>query len=247
MSTLLVIDQGNSTAKLSVFRGDDLVAVTKIETLTIEGILPLTEEYDPHGAIYCSVARMDAKFIESLRHLLDQDMITFTASTPMPLRVEYSTHDTLGSDRLAAAAGAAAMFPGEKILVIDAGSAVTYDIVDADATFRGGNISPGMGMRFKALHAFTGRLPLVKPCAEIPRWGDSTVNAIAAGVVNGLCAEIEKTAALALGEGCSKIVFTGGDSGYLTSLPALRHLSAVVEPDLVAKGLNRIYRYNETL
>jgi type III pantothenate kinase len=194
------------------------------------------------------VARLDAKFIETLRHLLDQDMVTFTAATPIPIKTDSDTPESLGTDRLAAAVGAATLFPGENVLIIDAGSAVTYDIVDAEGTFRGGNISPGMRMRFNALHTFTGRLPLIDDAcdADIPTWGKSTHDAIAAGVVNGLCAEIEKIAATAVMQGCSKIVFTGGDSQYLMSHSSLNHLPTAYEPDLVAKGLNRIYRYNET-
>jgi type III pantothenate kinase len=247
MCTLLVIDQGNSAAKLSFFNGEDMVAMRVIDNLTIESLLPLIEEFQPHGAIYCSVARLDAKFIETLRHLLDQEMVTFTAATPIPIKTDYDTPESLGSDRLAAAVGAATLFPGENVLIIDAGSAVTYDIVDAEGTFRGGNISPGLTMRFKALHTFTGRLPLIDDANDnIPTWGKSTHDAIAAGVVNGICAEIEKTAATAIMQGCSKIVFTGGDSEYLMSRSSLSHLPTAYEPDLVAKGLNRIYRYNET-
>lgn len=247
MCTLLVIDQGNSAAKLSFFNGDELVAMRVIENLTIESLLPLIEEFQPQGAIYCSVARLDAKFIETLRHLLDRDMVTFTASTPIPIKTDYDTPESLGTDRLAAAVGAATLYPGENLLIIDAGSAVTYDILDAEGIFRGGNISPGMRMRFSALHSFTGRLPLIEDTVEnIPSWGKSTHDAITAGVLNGLIAEIEKTASAAIMQGCSKILFTGGDSEYLMSHASLSHLPTAFEPDLVAIGLNRIYRYNET-
>jgi type III pantothenate kinase len=81
-------------------------------------------------------------------------------STPVPIKNLYATPETLGYDRLAAAVGAAAMFPGKNVLIVDFGTAITYDIVTAAGEFLGGNISPGAALRFRALHEGTGALPL---------------------------------------------------------------------------------------
>lgn len=245
---IITIDHGNTRAKVNVFDGDYIVASCFISKLSPEALLPLIEQHSPRGAIYSSVAHLDPKFIESLRYLIDGDLIIFTPRTPTPLHIKYDTPYTLGADRIAAAVGASAMYPHNKTLIIDAGTAITYDIVDG-LTFLGGNISPGLSMRFQALQHFTGRLPLVKshPSEAYHQFGINTEDAIHSGVTIGYLAEIEHFISSAINaEGVNKIIITGGDSDFIG-----RHLNSrykyEIDRELVARGLNRTYLYNETL
>lgn len=247
MGKILAIDHGNTRTKVAVFEGDRLYETIVVESLNVESLLPLMERYVLCGAIYGSVGHVDPKFAETLRHLLDGELIIFTSNTPVPLKIDYSTPQTLGTDRVAAGVAVAKDYGEHSVLVIDAGSALTCDIV-CNATFRRGNISPGLNMRFRALHSFTGRLPHEKWNGEIlPLFGTSTSEAIRCGVVNGFIAEIEK--AIAEGKknyGVSRVVITGGDAAMVA--PTLGEETEIIaDPDLVVRGLNQIYLYNETI
>ena len=160
----------------------------------------------------------------------------------MPLAIDYATPHTLGHDRIAAAVGASALAPGRDCLVVDAGTAVTYDYVTADARFKGGNIAPGLSLRFQALASHCVQLPRIDSYGDTPLLGYDTPTAIRSGVVLGLAAEIEL---LARRLGSPAIVLTGGDSHLVAEVIAGSEV--IVDNDLVAKGLNRILEYNEIL
>lgn len=251
MGRILAIDRGNTRAKLSLFDNSDTPVLTcGCDTLSIEELLPLVEKENVEGAIYSSVSHVDAKLIESLRHILDDNVLTFTHATPVPMKIFYRNSRTLGTDRVAAAVGAATLYPGEPLLVVDAGTAITADIVDGTPAFRGGNISPGMALRFRSLNDHTGRLPLLDydGSGSVPPFGDDTRSAIEAGVMNGITAEIKEYAREASRLfGCRTAVLTGGDAPLLMPLIKDAATDFVCNPHLLATGLNRIYRYNETL
>jgi type III pantothenate kinase len=127
--------------------------------------------------------------------------------------------------------------------VIDAGTAITYDLVTADACFVGGNIAPGLSLRFKALHEHTGRLPLVQPDGDIPVVGYDTTTAIRSGVVLGLLGEIRNyIAELKVSHPNLVVYLTGGDGNVLHQL--LGDEDIIYYEHLAAEGLNRIYLYN---
>ena len=156
--------------------------------------------------------------------------------------MEYDSRNTLGADRVAAAAGAQTAMP---TLVVDAGTAVTEDLV-AEGRFLGGNISPGLSLRFRALNGYTSRLPLVGPDGELPDFGHDTVTAIRAGVLNGLLAEIRGVRDMAARRfGNVKILLTGGDAGILSGLLADEGIKVEVDLALVGRGLVRIFNYND--
>lgn len=248
MSYSLTIDQGNSTSKVCVFENDKIVNAYRFDTLTIEDLCNVIEEYDVHNVVYCSVARLDVRLIESLRYTLKGDLIVLTHETPLPIEIEYDTPNTLGLDRIAAVVGANYLFPGENALVVDAGTATTLDVL-AEGEFVGGNISPGLSLRFKSLNNFTARLPLIDHRNLIAEdFGKDTQSAILSGVVNGLVAEIIVSFETAKqSHRCKKLVLTGGDAEYISSY--LSHLSdcIAIEGNLVAIGLNRILNYNEDI
>ncbi|MFK7971517.1 MAG: type III pantothenate kinase [Bacteroidia bacterium] len=132
----------------------------------------------------------------------------------LPIAVAYDTPHTLGADRLVAAVAACSYFPDKPVLVIDAGTAITYDCVDTHGSYLGGGISPGVRMRFQALHTFTARLPLVAPAASAPLLGTSTETSMQAGAQRGAIAEVKgmiKDYRRLLGKDL-KVFLTGGDS-----------------------------------
>lgn len=162
--------------------------------------------------------------------------------TKLPIENLYETPETLGKDRLAAAVGANELFPDQNLLIIDAGTAVTYDLVSDKNQFLGGNISPGMEMRFKALNQFTGRLPLVGQSDYYQQFGRNTVEAIRAGVQNGLIFEMEQTIEFFNRNYQNlQIIMTGGDSYFFDKK---LNYSIFVHFNLTLIGLNRILEHN---
>ncbi len=242
----LTIDQGNSSAKVSVFDGNDIVAVARFDLLSISALARIIKVYDVGAAAYSSVVRKpDARIMELLRKRVKR-FICLDENTPLPVTIEYDTPHTLGHDRIAAAVGATTCAPGHDVLIVDAGTAVTLDIVTADCRFLGGNISPGLHMRFEALNNYTSRLPLVDCSGEVPLIGHDTVTAIRAGVVGGLVSEIESyidKIAARMGDGLA-VIFTGGDCKFLASQVSRK---VMVVDNLLSIGLNRILSYNENI
>ena len=165
MALYLTIDQGNTAAKLALWRNDALLDLLIEPSLSVDKIECFMAKHGvADAAIYCSVATPGDEIVNGITHLAHR-VSRLTNATPLPIAIDYRTPCTLGTDRIAAAVGAWANHPGKNMLVVDAGTAVTYDVVSADGHFRGGNIAPGMRMRLDALHRFTKRLPQV----EVPQ------------------------------------------------------------------------------
>lgn len=245
MELSLAIDQGNSSAKLTVFSGTTIMAGERFAELDSEALAGLLGKYPIASAIYSSVAGNDNAIIALLREQT-QRCFVLDSGLPLPLKIGYATPQTLGNDRIAAAAGAASLFPGKNLLVVDAGTAITYDFVTDDGCFIGGNIAPGMQLRFSALAGFCAKLPLVDGNGDIPLLGYDTPTAIRAGVVSGIRAEITCLAEqLKARHGDLTVVLTGGDSEIIAGQPGLNDM--LIENNLVTIGLNRILQYNELL
>lgn len=233
MSLLLTIDRGNSAIKLALWRDDAIVARRQCQRLSAGDIGSMLADWKLDGAIYSSVVDDTCEGVEALRQR-GIPTLTLTCDTPLPLTLGYSTPATLGRDRIAAAVGAWSLYPGATILVVDIGTAVTYDVVRGNC-FEGGNIAPGPWMRLEALHRLTARLPQVDPEGDYRMWGHTTPTAMRAGAINGLIAEIEYYRRH-LGAD-SRVVITGGDSGLITP-----HLPFIPDhrQDLVHIGLKVI-------
>ena len=240
----LVLDIGNTAVKAGCFAGAALREMAA--GLAAAEVEALVRRWGPRHLLIASVAEDAARWALRLQGLVPGRILLFEpGTTPVPLRNAYATPLTLGADRLAGAVGAAALRPGRDTLVLDAGTALKLDLVTADGTYRGGSIGPGLGMRLRALHEHTGRLPLLPlppPDATVPLVGDSTVGALLSGVVNGAAAEANGLVAAhrrqypALG-----VVLTGGDAPLLAARLA-GPIFAV--PELVLLGLYRILVYN---
>lgn len=240
----LALDIGNTAVKAGAFDGPLLREMTA--GLTAVQVRELVQRWQPQHVVVASVAEAAVLVVEDLRDLVPGEILAFSpATTLVPLRNAYATPHSLGADRLAAAVGAAKLRPGRDTLIIDAGTALKFDLVTADETFYGGSIAPGLNMRLRALHAFTGRLPLVElPTADatIPLVGDSTTGSLLSGVVNGAVAEIEGLLAhYQVQYPGMGVLLTGGDAAFLAARLSKR---IFVVPELVLLGLNRILAYH---
>ena len=255
MSVTLTFDQGNSSTKAQAFDSLTLRPLAwRIVSCTdaradLQRLMDTLPEAERHvdAAIGCSVAS-EAAGRECLAELLAtcgaDTTMELTAATPVPIRNCYATPATLGPDRLAAAVGAAALFPGRELLVVDLGTACTFDVVTADGRYLGGNIAPGPGMRLRALSSFTARLPQVDPLSsQVPEFGADTPSAMMAGAFRGLLAELLYYS----GNGRQRLTVLSGGwvNKMLPLLPAdfpCRHCV-----NLVNEGLNRILHHNVTI
>lgn len=244
MSLNLTIDQGNSAAKIALWRGDSLEQMHIAAHLTPDVIAHFLQSYpDVDAAIYCSVATRGTEVMAALSNMV-RHTVRLTPDLNLPIEIDYGTPGSLGADRVAAAVGAWATVPGEPLLVVDAGTAVTYDAVTADGHFIGGNIAPGMNMRLEALHRFTARLPRVEVPRELPDGfclGHDTASAMILGAVYGIVGAMSYYRAH-LPEN-TKVVMTGGWAGELSRIC---DFDVIVDPHLVSKGLNRILSFNQT-
>lgn len=243
-STILTVDIGNTAVKAAVYEGERLVrsVVSREASPEVPGSLLAGNTVD--GIAYCCVGD-DVSGIEASLRNTGLPFMRLDARTSLPIEVSYDTRDTLGVDRVAAAVGVARI--GRAVLVADAGTAVTIDLV-AGGRFEGGNISPGLKLRFQSLHSFTSRLPLVSPEGEIPVWGHDTESAIRAGVVRGLVAELCAACnAAAARHDRLEFVLTGGDAAILAPLIRREGIVAEVDNSAVSRGLVRIFNYNNQL
>lgn len=236
----ILIDIGNSShCKTALSDDSGILQVYRVPRSslreTVAGILPVEGPVD--GIYMSSVAEGDPELNGWLADRCGR-FVEVNAFIPMPIKVDYDTPETLGADRIAAAAGAHAMFPGENCIVFDFGTALTVDFIDASGTFSGGNISPGLSMRFNAVHQFTGRLPLVSPSAPVRQEGKSTPEAINNGVVLGIMFEVEKYINDNPG---SKVIFTGGDALFFAKK---LKTPIFVACNLVLTGLFQIAQLN---
>lgn len=237
----LIIEQGNTSSKVAVYNKWHMEASFVFKKFDVDVISSLWEKYPLTRGIFSSVINTDDNLIAYLKGKL-QYFVFLDETVPLPITVQYKTPHTLGRDRLAAAVGANYLQPGKDLLVIDAGTAITYELIEASGTYVGGNISPGMTTRFRALNHFTKKLPLVSEPEHVPLVGTNTETAIQAGVVNGIVCEMDGYIEMLRLKYPNLLVFlTGGHSFYFER--RLKN-SIFADINLVLTGLNRILEYN---
>lgn len=241
----LVIDIGNSLVKIAVFTDRNLIYKETFLQPDLFKIRQIIQKHQVNNSILCSVIP-DFAEVENLLKTLTR-YIRFSIQTDLPIQNQYQTKDTLGSDRLAALMGARQINPEQNTLVIDAGTCITYDLIDHQNRYFGGSISPGINMRFKALHTFTGKLPHVTFDAKFTDLiGKDTQGSILSGVINGVLAEVRGI----IEKYCQQypemsIVLCGGDADFFEN-----HLKNSIfahnfslQPDLVLIGLNEVIHH----
>jgi type III pantothenate kinase len=237
----LLIDIGNSLTKLAFADQGQLSEIHTLENADTNRIKRLIYDIDFEALIYSSSGKISSDLIDFFDKKIKY-VLEFSHFTRIPIKNNYETPLTLGKDRLAAAIGANSLFPGEDILVIDFGTAITYEYI-SDSTYLGGNISPGMQTRFFSLHEHTARLPLLSAEKTFSEPGKSTQDAMQAGVIKGILYEAEayiRSFSQAYPDG--KVLFTGGDSIFFAELIKT---PIFVQSHLVLFGLNTILDYNK--
>jgi type III pantothenate kinase len=238
----LIIDVGNTATKMAMYDGYEKITSFRTRQFSCEKLQEIFSDYNEriNRAIVSAVRDIPEFIIDLATHGIPYVHV-LSHHTKLPFHNEYQTPETLGPDRIAAVAGAFHLYPGRNLLVIDAGTAVTYDYL-AGITYKGGNISPGISMRFKALHRFTGKLPLGSTLEKYSSPGITTLDAVTAGVTDGLIYEINEYIRLFEENNIDAMVLiTGGDSGYLKDRISYK---VNYQPDLVLTGLNYILEYN---
>jgi type III pantothenate kinase len=233
----IVVDYGNSAAKVGIFKGPNLVEQHIFtEQLDLKSFL---QNFSAEAFIISSV-RSDTDAM--LEWTNASKVFRLSAELPLPITLEYDTPHTLGVDRIAAACGAWQKFPNQNTMVIDAGTCITYEIVEKSGRYLGGAISPGLKMRFDAMHTFTAKLPQLQAADNAPWIGKNTTDCMQSGVINGLTGEIETMISRYSQEFDGlKVILCGGDTSFFENkLKA----SIFAIPELVLSGLNNILNYN---
>ncbi len=242
MSENLVIDIGNTLRKVAVFRGDQLL----ISKATSDDLVQIIEQFkfqfpEMKSAILSTVVKVDIHLIQYLK--TNFNFLQFNHETPIPIKNLYKTPETLGKDRLAAAVGAKLVYPASNVLIIDAGSSITFELLTKEGAYLGGIISPGIHLRAKALNQFTDQLPLVKPKRTVELIGRDTESCLQSGIVNGSIAEVNSMIAdFSEQFNDLKIILTGGDAIYFEK--SLKY-NIFASENLVLQGLNYILEFNE--
>jgi type III pantothenate kinase len=238
----LIFDVGNTATKMALYDGYEKITSFRTRQFSCEKLQEIFSDYSEriNRAIIATVRNTPEFIIDLATHGIPYVHV-LSHHTKLPFKNEYETPETLGPDRIAVVAGAFHMYPGRNVLIIDAGTAVTYDYL-AGKSYLGGNISPGLSMRFKALHRFTGKLPLGSTLEKYYSPGKNTLEAVTAGVTDGLIYEINEYIRLFQEKNIDfMVVLTGGDSGYLKDKISYK---INYQPDLVLAGLNYILEYN---
>ncbi|TSJ42853.1 type III pantothenate kinase [Mucilaginibacter corticis] len=235
----LVVDIGNTFTKIAIFERDELI-FTDYNTPCAEITGDFLDKYNVGKAIISTVKKNTEDWEAGLK---EQIPVTyFNAGMAKSIHNHYRTPQTLGLDRLAAVIGANYLYPGKDSLVIDGGTCITYDWVDATGNYFGGSISPGLNMRYNALNHYTAVLPVVNKDDRFDsNSGNDTETAIRSGVQNGIKFELNGFIESYIKDKKQlNIILTGGDSIFFDSLLKNSIFAPYIknEPYLVLKGLN---------
>ena len=236
----LVIDIGNSSVKLGLFKGKFLLRTAVFSNCSMDNIQDFLLEDTVSSAIISSVQNINKEFLNVIDYY---NPIVLDEKTRLPITINYKTPSTLGKDRIAAAVGASFLYKNKDVLFLDFGSCLTIDFINKKKEYLGGRISPGLKMRYHALNEFTDHLPICKKTQKTQYIGNDTVSSINSGVQQGMIAEVKEVIDTFKKENKDTVViFTGGDCFFFEK--ALKS-SIFANPFLVMEGLNEILDYNE--
>ena len=239
----LIIDVGNSFVKLAVFKGSSLLTVDRVRADEFLAAVEkkFTTYPDIRDTIVSSVGKLDEKDLLALQVFAPVHILTHQSK--IPFDNQYSTPHTLGVDRLALVTAAYSRYSMTNCLVIDAGTCITYDLITDQGVYLGGGISPGIDMRFKAMHHFTRKLPMIEHRDFDGLIGDSTETSMISGVMNGVVNEMEGV----ITDYSEKfklltVILTGGDSLFLS-----KRLKSTIfaHSNFLLEGLNYILELNK--
>ena len=238
----LIIDVGNSSLKLAVFKQNKLVFKERVDTESFQqSIQNIQKEFTGiHKAIVSSVGNLKEKDVNYIKN--QYKVIVLTSATKVPFHNLYDSPKTLGVDRIALVSAAVQQFKKQNVLIIDAGTCITYDFITNKNVYLGGAISPGIRLRYESLHNFTSNLPLLD--TKLPDYfiGNSTNESIHSGIINGILNEINGTINWYAKEYKDlTVILTGGDAVFLSK----RLKSSIfANSNFLLEGLNYILEFN---
>ena len=254
---LLVIETGNTTASIALFSGNDCLEVHKIPSPLMSNRESVAAQLKPifmnhpalRDAALCSVVpALDPVIIACLRSHLPGEVVNVSASMQLPFTLHYDSPDSFGADRIALCALSRLLYPGEAVIALDIGTAITVDVLDSSRDYLGGLIMPGLDLMAKALHEHTARLPLVGIERPETLVGLSTVDCIRNGIVlscvsgiDGLLVKIKKWLREECGEENIRVIAAGGNAPLVA---AMLDSSPVVEEHAVLRGTRYLFSLN---
>jgi type III pantothenate kinase len=238
----LILDFGNTFQKCAVFDNERMVALRKFESISLNQLQSFVKEFKSiNSCILSSVINTPQEIIDWLN--TNYFFINLDHNTPIPIVNNYKNKEALGKDRLAAAVGVFKLAPHNNALSIDIGTAIKFDFVNAKGEYLGGSIAPGLYLRFKSLHNFTAKLPLVDYNNVHELIGDNTQSSILSGVMNGAIAEVNGLISEYKNRFSElKIFLSGGESIYFE-----KYIKSNIfaNSNIVLIGLNEILNFNE--
>jgi type III pantothenate kinase len=240
----LVVDIGNTLVKMAVFQGDVLIKKkTALKQNFFKNLEELDQSYpDIKDVLVSSVSKTPPKWLQKLQE--DYKMYVLDKELPQVFSNFYATPKTLGNDRIALVSAASKLYPSQNVLVIDAGTCITFDIINSKNEYLGGAISPGLQMRYQAMNTFTENLPLLEPEEDVDLVGNTTIKSMQSGVIFGITSEIDGMISMYNSQFKDlTIILTGGDSQFLCK--RLKN-SIFANSNFLLQGLNYILEFNKS-
>ena len=236
----LIVDIGNTYLKIALFEKNNLIEKFSFHHNYLDNIKNILSKNPVKNSIISNVSEINDELISYLND--NTDLVLFKNILKLPFKNTYSSKETLGQDRIALVSSASYQFPDENVLIIDAGTCITYDFKNHNNEYIGGGISPGIKMRFKSLNLFTSKLPLIDVFDDFELIGNNTKESLISGVVNGTIMEINGI----IQQYCDKfknirIILTGGDSKFL--LKRIKN-TIFADQNFLTKGLNYLLEAN---
>lgn len=236
----LIVDIGNTCLKIALFEKNNLIEKSYLLDNYLDNIKNILSKNPVENSIVSNVGEINDELISVLND--NTDLVLFNNILKLPFKNTYSSKETLGQDRIALVSSASFQFPDENVLIIDAGTCITYDFKNHNNEYIGGGISPGIKMRFKSLNFFTSKLPLIDVFDDFELIGNNTKESLISGVVNGTTMEIDGI----IQQYCDKfknirIILTGGDSKFL--LKRIKN-TIFADQNFLTKGLNYLLEAN---
>ena len=236
----LIVDIGNTCLKIALFEKNNLIEKSYLLDNYLDNIKNILSKNPVENSIVSNVGEINDELISVLND--NTDLVLFKNILKLPFKNTYSSKETLGQDRIALVSSASYQFPDENVLIIDAGTCITYDFKNHNNEYIGGGISPGIEMRFKSLNLFTSKLPLIDVFDDFKLIGNNTKESLISGVVNGTTMEIDGI----IQQYCDKfknirIILTGGDSKFL--LKRIKN-TIFADQNFLTKGLNYLLEAN---
>lgn len=239
----LIVDAGNSIVKIAIFNKGEFI---KSANVSYDEVLEVLQEWLKTFTCTHAIVATVTNMLDEVVAMLNTKVVVYMLSQrlKLPFINNYGTPATLGQDRVALAAAAAWTYPNSNVLVIDAGTCVTYEFVNSKAEYKGGAIAPGLRMRLRAMHHFTAKLPEVSVVDLVEVVGNSTVTCMLSGAVNGMAFEIDGF----ITDYQNKyedltVILTGGDSKILSK--RLKN-GIFANSNFLLEGLNAILEHNKS-